>query len=67
MKKGLLRMLGALLGIAFILLAVPIGNLDRGFWPRWVVMLSFFGFGVILLAYAATGRSTLFRKNNNDK
>ena len=66
MNKGLLRTLGALLGIAFMLLAVPIGNLDRGFWPRWVVMLSIFCFAVILLVYAATGRSNLFRKNSND-
>jgi peptidoglycan/LPS O-acetylase OafA/YrhL len=65
-NKGLLRTLGALLGTAFILLAVPIGNLDRGFWPRWLVMLSILGFGVILLVYAATGRSNPFRKNNDD-
>ena len=65
-KKGLLRTLGAMLGLAFILVAVPLGNMDRGFWPPWVIVISFFGFGVLLLHYAVTGRSKLFRRNDSD-
>ena len=62
--KFLFRALGAILGISFIYLAFPIGDLDRGPWSPWVVTVSLIGFGMYLLLYAATGRSTIFHRSN---
>ncbi len=66
MIKGLLRALGAILGVAFILLPVQAGDLDRGVWPAWVVVVSFVGFGAALLFYAITGRSTVVSRTYDD-
>ena len=67
MNGVVLRALGAILGLACIALAIPIGNLDLGDWPPWVVIVSFVGFGVAMLFYAATGRSAVFRRADGDK
>ena len=61
-RHKLFRTLAALLGLAFVVLAIPIGNLDRGFWPPWVIIISFIGTGAVFIYYAATGRFPIFSK-----
>lgn len=65
-RKRLLRTLGALLGLALVLVAIPIGKLGQESWPPWVIAISFFGFGLYVLYFAITGRSSFVQNKNDD-
>jgi hypothetical protein len=63
MRNRLFRIFGAILGVAFLIFAVPIADTaPRTSWPPWVNVVTFIGMGAYLLHYAFTGRATLYRR-----
>jgi len=67
MRSKVFRTLGAILGLSFVLVAIPIAQYSStGFWPPWIHTLTFLGIGAYMLHYAVTGRSTIYRRRNSD-
>ena len=58
MRNKVFRVLAAILGLALVIVAVPISKYGpSGSWPPWILIVTFFFWGAILIIFAVTGRS----------
>ncbi len=60
-RRTLMRVIGGILGAAFICVAPLIEAPVDSIWPRWVGVGSIIGSGAYLVFFAITGRTDMIR------
>ena len=67
MHSKILRILGGALGIAFLVVAIPISRTSpESFWPPWVIAVTYIGCGLLFLNYAISGPGEVHRRDDSE-